>query len=179
MHHHLTKVTRTATIVEPSLIESITVPNCPRHVHQPQHNHGRMDHGLKQINHGKVVGNMLAGSEYHNCRWQLTNKRITHQRQIDTTVTIGEHHDSHHIFSKQFVSFFCCGEPCTFQHEYTCWRIFRHIGQREAKASSLLRTITQYFDQNTKLEATPSVKICVGQILKEPTNTTPGGSSSG
>ena len=97
MLHHLTKVTRTATIVEPSLIESITVPNCPRHVHQPQHNHGRTDHGLKQINHGKVVGYILDGSEYHNWRWLLTNKRITHWRQIETTVTIGEHHDPHHI----------------------------------------------------------------------------------
>ena len=39
--------------------------------------------------------------------------------------------------------------------------------------------IKQYFHQNTKLEATPSVKICVGQIVKDSTNTTPGASRSG
>ena len=36
--------------MEPSWIETINVPKCPKH------NHGRMDHGLKcRINHGKVI----------------------------------------------------------------------------------------------------------------------------
>ena len=42
------------------------------------------------------------------------------------------------------------------------------------------RTTTQYLRQNAKLEATPSVKTCVGKILSESvTSTTPGTSSSG
>ena len=45
---------------------------------------------------------------------------------VSTGIT-GEHHDSHHINSKEFVGFFC-----------GCWRIFRHTGQREAKPSLLL-----------------------------------------
>ena len=51
--------------MEPSLIESTNVTNCPKQVHQPQHTRGRTDHGLKRINHGKVIGNSLAG-DIHN-----------------------------------------------------------------------------------------------------------------
>ena len=48
--------------MEPSAIEAINVPNCPKQVHQPQHNHGRMDHGLTcRINHGKVIDNIMGG----------------------------------------------------------------------------------------------------------------------
>ena len=28
-------------------------------VHQPQHNHGQSGHGVKEINHGKVIGNIV------------------------------------------------------------------------------------------------------------------------
>ena len=36
-----TKVTRTTSIMKHSLIEPINVTNCPKQVHQPEHNHGR------------------------------------------------------------------------------------------------------------------------------------------
>ena len=35
-----------------------------------------------------------------------SHKRIIHRRQIETTDTIGEHHDPHDIYSEQIVSFF-------------------------------------------------------------------------
>ena len=38
-----------------SLIEPTNVIHCTKQVHQPQHNHGRTDHGLKQINHGSTT----------------------------------------------------------------------------------------------------------------------------
>ena len=59
---------------------------------------------------------------------------------MDTTDTVGEHHESHHMYSKQFVSFFCSCESFIFGQEQICGIIFRYIGQREAKASPLLRT---------------------------------------
>ena len=116
----------------------------PRKVHQPQPYHGRTDHGLKQIHHGKghwqYFGSRHAQdlwdpSEYHNWRWHPQHKRIIHRRQRDTTDTVGEHHDAHHIY---VVSFFCSRESFIFQHGWTCRRIFRCISQVEAKASSLL-----------------------------------------
>ena len=40
------------------------------------------------------------------------SQRIIHRGQMDTPDTAGQHHDSHHIYSKQFVSFFCiCVNP--------------------------------------------------------------------
>ena len=56
---------------------------------------------------------------------------------MDTTDIIGDYHDSHHIYSKQVVSFLCGCESFVFQHEHTCWIIFRCIGKRETKGSSL------------------------------------------
>ena len=55
---HPTKVTRTTSIVEPSLLEPTNVTNFPKKVPQSQHNHGRMD----QTNHGKVIGNIMDGT---------------------------------------------------------------------------------------------------------------------
>ena len=52
-------ITQTTSIMEPLWIETIDVPDSPKQVHQPQHNHGRTDHGLKQIYHGKVIGNIM------------------------------------------------------------------------------------------------------------------------
>ena len=57
-----------------SWIETINVPNCPKQVHQPQHNHGRMDHGLQEINHGNVIGNIVGGDIRKTC--------ATHQHTI-------------------------------------------------------------------------------------------------
>ena len=51
-----------------------------------------------------------------------------HRRQMDIA--------DHHIYSMQLVSLFCGCESFVFQHEQTCWRIFRCVGKREAKASS-------------------------------------------
>ena len=139
MPNHPTKVTWMTSIMEPSLIEPTSVTKCPKEVHQSQHNHGRMD----QINHGKVIGNIVAGDIRKTCgtHQSTTNKEwppwIIHRRQMDTTDTSGQHHDAHHIYSKQFVSFFCSCESVIFQHEQTCRRIFRCICERETKASSL------------------------------------------
>ena len=49
-----------------------------------------------------------------------SHKRIIHGRQMCTTDTPGQHHDSHHIYSKQFVSFFCGCTSCIFQHQQRC-----------------------------------------------------------
>ena len=76
--------TTSSTVTEPT-----NMTNCPKQVHQPQHNHGRTDHCLKQINHGKVIGQIMVGysqglwcpSEYHKWRWLLKQKR---RRQMDT-----------------------------------------------------------------------------------------------
>ena len=76
--------------------------------------------------------------------------------------------------------------------EEICGRIFRYIGQREAKASPLLRTacerereatrmptwtVTQYHHQTFKLEAIPSVTSCLCQHGRV-NQTTPRASSS-
>ena len=59
-----TKVTRTTSIVELSIIERLLMPtnviNCLRLVHQPQRNHGQTDHGVKQTGHGKVMCKITA-----------------------------------------------------------------------------------------------------------------------
>ena len=141
---------------EALLIEPTNVTNCNKLVHRPQHNHGRTDHGLKQINHGKIIGNILAGDIHKTClthqnhkwRWLPQHKKIIHRRQVDTTDTTGEHHDSHHLYSKQFVSFFCSCESFFVQHVQTCPRIFRCIGKRERKASSLLSNDSEKISDN-------------------------------
>ena len=93
---------------------------------------------------------------------------------------------------KQFVSFFCVCESFSFQQEQTCPKIFRCIGTRETKSSSLRSheckkkktrmptwTTTQYRHQNTELEATLSVKTHVSKILKKNTMTATEAPSSG
>ena len=62
-HHHPQREARTTSILELSVVKPTNVTNCPRQVHQPQHNHGQTDHGLKQINQIKVIGNIVAGDE--------------------------------------------------------------------------------------------------------------------
>ena len=90
MPHHPTDVTRTTSIMDPSLIKPRNVTNCTKQVHQPQHNHGRLDQDLKQINHGNILArehsqDLWNPSEYHNWRWLPEHKRIIHRRQMDTT----------------------------------------------------------------------------------------------
>ena len=67
MPHQPTKVTRTTSIREPSLIEPTNVTKCPKQVHQLQHNRGWSDHGLKQIRHGKIIGNILVENIHKTC----------------------------------------------------------------------------------------------------------------
>ena len=76
MHHHPRKVTRMTSIIEYSCTNTINVTNCSKQVH-PQHNHGRTDHGLKQINkwqgHWQYFGwrhsrDLWDPPEYHNWR---------------------------------------------------------------------------------------------------------------
>ena len=102
MPHQPTKLTQTTSIMEHSWPDTINVSNCAKQVHQPQHNHGQTNHGLKQINHGKVIGTILVRDIHY--------KRIIHRRQMATTDTAGERHDSLHTYSKQFVSFCCSCE---------------------------------------------------------------------
>ena len=47
------KLTQTTSIMEPSW-DRHNVPNCPEQINPAQHNQGQTDHGVKQINHGKV-----------------------------------------------------------------------------------------------------------------------------
>ena len=68
MPHQPTKVKRTTSILEPSLIEPTNVTNCLKQVHQPRRNRGRKGHGLKQIRHGKVFGNFMVGDTRKTCR---------------------------------------------------------------------------------------------------------------
>ena len=61
------------SIMEPSWTDTINVPNCTKKVHQPQHNHGRTDHGLKcLINHGKVIGNI--NNNIHQTRFSISKR---------------------------------------------------------------------------------------------------------
>ena len=66
-----TKVTRTTSIVELSIIERLLMPtnviNCLRLVHQPQRNHGQTDHGLKQTGHGKLICKITARDIQKTC----------------------------------------------------------------------------------------------------------------
>ena len=57
----------------------------------------------------EYVNNTAIGRYSHN--------RIIHTRQMDTIFIFGERHDSHHIYSKQFVSCFCKCESFVFHHE--------------------------------------------------------------
>ena len=51
---------------------------------------------------------------------QIKDANTTKQLAVLFTTDItGQHHDSHHIYSMIFVSFFCCCEPFIFQHEQT------------------------------------------------------------
>ena len=130
-------------------LESTSVTKCPRLGHQAQHNHGRMD----QINHQKVIGNIANGD-------------ISKSYAGGTS----RHHDAHRIYRKQFVSFFCGCESVIFQHEQTCQRIIRGIGKFRHVLSRSTSSRLDYkaggdSKKNTELEATPSVKTSVNQII--------------
>ena len=114
--------------------------------------------------------------------WQTsTQKRIIHRRQMDTTDTTGEHHDSHHIYAMQLVSFSCgCDSFFSSMSKRAGDSVAASASAKQKPvrctgliASALIDkyadmwTITQYFHQNIKLEATPSVKTYVSKILKE------------
>ena len=72
--HQPTKVIWTTSIMEPSWIETINVPKCPKH------NHRRMDHGLKcRSNHGKFI--VL-----------LSKKTFTRHSGAHQSITIGSGH---------------------------------------------------------------------------------------
>ena len=62
---------------------------------------------------------------------QQDNSQETERTQL--TFIIGEHHDPHHIYSKQMNSCFCSCESCIIQHELTCRIIFRYNDWRGAK----------------------------------------------
>ena len=89
-----------------------TRPITPDRLINHKHNRGQTDHGLKHINHGNVSGNVgwrnsqdsWGQSKYHSWhRATLTLK--DHSREMDTTDTTGEHHDSHRTFSTQICQF--------------------------------------------------------------------------
>ena len=44
-----------------------SVINYLRPIRQPQRHHGQTDHGIKQINHGKVIGNIMGGGICNTC----------------------------------------------------------------------------------------------------------------
>ena len=53
----------------------------------PQHNHGRTHHGLKQVIYGKVFGNIGGG--------HLNTKRVIPGKQMGTADIFGDHHDTY------------------------------------------------------------------------------------
>ena len=57
--------------INPLLIERRLMPtnvvNYLRPNHQLERNHGQTDHGIKEMNHGKVTGNTTAGDIHKNC----------------------------------------------------------------------------------------------------------------
>ena len=158
MLHHPPKVTQTTSFMEPSLIESTNVTNGPKQVHQPQHTHGRTDHGLKRINHGKVIGNSLAGDihntygahqsttiggGYFNTKGSYTRDRWTQLTlliNIMTRTTIAQSNLSVSTASVIFSFFY---------HEWTCRRLFRCIRQCETETSSWHRIVCQEMERLT------------------------------
>ena len=188
-----TKVTRTTSIMEP-LTDTINMPKCSKQVHQPQHNHVRTDPGLKKINHGKVLDKILVGDihkicgTHHQWRWLPQYQRIIHRRKMDTTDTLGEHHDPHNIYSKQFVSFLCCCEPLFFSMSTRAQEYFATSAGSKQKVSSLLRT---HCEKNADMDyrAVPPPEYQAGGDSKREDlcqqdsdrviRTTPGASSSG
>ena len=73
-------------------------------------------------------------SEDHNWRWIFSYKRIIHRRQMDTTDTTGEHHDSHHTCSKQFAVV----SPLFHRISKLARESFATSASAKQKASSLL-----------------------------------------
>ena len=84
----------------------------------------------------EAVINKSTKAESHNASWMThtscrfgsilqhntaigrhSHRKIILKRHMDTIDTIGEQHDSHHIYSKKFVSFLCSYESFHFQHE--------------------------------------------------------------
>ena len=138
---HSPTVTQTTSILEPSWIGTISVTDCRKQVQKKKKTHN-MGVWIMASNTKSFMARSLAilwvrPNRVPHWRWQLQYKRIIHKEQMDTTGTTGHHHDAHHIYSKQIVGFFCGCESFIFQHEQTCRGIFRCIGKRETKPSSL------------------------------------------
>ena len=66
-HRHPQSVAGTTSIMEPSVMKPTNVTECSRPVHQQPRNRGQTDHGITQINHGKVTGNFMAGDIPKTC----------------------------------------------------------------------------------------------------------------
>ena len=79
---------------------------------------------IKYVNAKQQLADILTKGSFTEDR--LTQLTLLVNSMTHTTLT-----------QKQLVSFFCVCECFIFQHESTCWRIFRYIGQRDTKASSL------------------------------------------
>ena len=118
--------------------------NCPRQVHQSPHNHQRMD----KIYHGKASGDtmglVIPKSSDTNQSTTLTVATLKTKGSFTRygwtqLIKVVNNADAHHICSRQFVSLYCCCESCIFQHEQTCWRIFRCICKRKTMARALHR----------------------------------------
>ena len=148
-----------------------------------------------------VIGNVLAGDIHKTCGTHQnttvggghldTVGSFTGDRWTQLTLLVNIMTQTTFLHSNLSVSFCCC-ESIIFRQEQTCDRIFRYIGEREAKsqfiAQDCLReklatkvptwTITQYFHQNIKLEATPGVKTLCQRDSARLNKTTPRTSSS-
>ena len=85
---------------------------------------------------------------------------------MDTADTTGQHHDAHHMYSKQFVSFFCSCESCIFQRAGEYFATSASAKQKPVHCSRLIaRKIS---DKNTDIDyhAVPPPEYLAGSGSK-------------
>ena len=88
---HPPTVTQTTSIMEPSWIDTINVPNDLEQVHQPQHNQERTDQCIKQVNHDKVIGSIMVVDIHKTCgAHQSPTIDIFEQRNCNKTDKQGQ-----------------------------------------------------------------------------------------
>ena len=103
-----------------AFVDPTNVTNCPKQFHRTPRSHGRTDHGIKKFIMTKSMAIFWAGDIHQTCGTRqsttigggyLYTKGIIHWRQMVTTDTFRQHHDT------KFVSQCFLQMGVLFQHE--------------------------------------------------------------